>query len=49
MTTLFFNDEGFFIWRDTDQQRKVLEYFLQYGELPYKVQVLKFSPARGTA
>jgi hypothetical protein len=47
MTTLFFNDGGFFIWHDADQQKKVLEYFLRYGELPYKVQVLQFRRAGG--
>lgn len=49
MTTLFFNDGGFFIWRGADQQRKVLEYFQRYGELPYKVQVLRFRAAGGAA
>jgi hypothetical protein len=45
MTTLFFTDDGFSIWRGTDQQKKVLEYFSRAGELPYKVQVLRFRAA----
>ena len=49
MTTLFFNDGGFFVWSAADQQKKIREYFLRYGELPYKVQVLRLRTAGGTA
>ena len=48
-TTLFFNDDGFFVWHDADQQKKVLEYFLHYDELPYRIQVLRFRTPGGTA
>jgi hypothetical protein len=46
-TSLVFNDQGFVISADMDYQNKILAYYVQYGELPYKVQVLRIRAMRG--
>jgi hypothetical protein len=40
-TTLVFNDQGFAVSPYADYQNKILAYYARYGELPYKVQVLR--------
>jgi hypothetical protein len=46
-TTLVFNDHGFAIAAYANYQNKILAYYVQYGELPYKVQVLRIRTMRG--
>jgi hypothetical protein len=43
-TVLVFNDEEFFVPTVDEYKRKVLDYFRQHQELPFKVQVLRFVP-----
>jgi hypothetical protein len=45
-TTLVFKDQGFEISPYADYQNKILEYYVRYGELPYKVQVLRIRTMR---
>jgi hypothetical protein len=46
-TTLFFNDNGFIIWPDSSLQEKTLDFYSRYGELPQKVQILRFRKTIG--
>jgi len=46
-TTLVFSDLGFTVSTSADYKNKILEYYVQYGELPYKVQVLRIWAMRG--
>jgi len=40
-TTLVFTDRGFVLAAGEDMQSKILAFYARYGELPYKVQVLR--------
>ncbi len=46
-TTLVFTDQGFTVSTDMDCQNKLLAYYVQNGELPYKVQVLRIRTMGG--
>ncbi|MGE5340572.1 MAG: hypothetical protein ACM3SY_03740 [Candidatus Omnitrophota bacterium] len=41
-TVLVFTDSGFFIPRTSEYKQKVRSYFGRYGQLPYKVEVLRW-------
>jgi hypothetical protein len=45
--TLLFSDQGFALADHAGYQTKILVYYRQNGQLPFKVQVLKMETKRG--
>jgi len=47
-TVLVFTDSGFFIPTAREYEEKLLNYFQKHGQLPYKVQALRFETESGS-